>query len=289
MKNIQWSILGVLAAATLLAACDPYSSQSTAAPAVVMVTATSGSYGAYTAGTQSGSAWTVADVPSTCDATTGAVASDEPLLFATSNQLLDGASIQASTADCTPAGGWLTVTPAAPIAGDSWYSCFQPGSPSPDLGSAVIMFSAASGGAQGWYGASLLPADGDAVTTYQYTGSVRDWQGQAMAIDITTTVAPNPGAAGDPTYTNIAATSVTVSWTAAACESAGNTTYTVERAPDVAGAPGTWAVVMPAAASTYTFNDTGLTTGTTYWYRVTTETSTGYVGPTSGQTSVTTL
>ena len=194
MTNIKWSILGVLAAAAMLAACDPYEDQSTAAPVVVAVTATNGApsipgLGDYTEGTASGTAWTVADVPSDCAA--GVVTSHEPILFVTSNQVLDGASIQAGLQDCTPAGtpAWLTATPPAPL-GETWYACFQPGTPSPDLGSNVVIFRDTSGGQSGWDTASLTEASNDAVTTYTFDGSVRDWQGQGMLIDVTVTVAP---------------------------------------------------------------------------------------------------
>jgi len=286
MTNIKWSILGVLAAATPLAACDPYEDQSTAAPVVVAVTATSGTFGAYTEGTASAGAWTVADVPSTCAA--GVVTSDQPVLFATSNQLLDGASIQMGDLDCTPTGSpatpWLTATPPAP-GGEAWYSCFSPGSPSPTLGSSVVIFRSASGGVSRWDTASLTEADNDVVTPYTFTGSVRDWQGQSMAVNVTVNVAPNPGVPGDPTFSVVTTTSVVVSWTAAECESAGNTTYRLERGPTDTGP---WTVVS-SGSTALTFIDTGLTTATTYWYRVTARTSTGYDGPTSGATSVTTL
>jgi hypothetical protein len=78
---------------------------------------------------------------------------------------------------------------------------------------------------------------------------------------------------------------VDVSWTAAECESTGNTTYRLERGPTSAGP---WTVVSTGSTA-LTFTNTGLTTATTYFYRVTARTSTGYDGPTSGATSVTTL
>lgn len=279
MKNIKWSILGVMAAATLLSACDPYSSQNKAAPVVVMVTTSDPTTGSNTAGTESGGVWTVTDVPSSCAA--GVVTSDEPVLFVTSNQLLDGASIQAGVTDCTPAGAWLAATPAAP-AGTAWYSCFQPGSPSPDLGSAVTLFQAASGGVSGWDVAAYPLANNDAVTAYTFNGNVRDWQGQSMAVHVNVNVAPNPGPAGDPTFANITATSVDVSWAASTCQAAG-TTYQLERAPDASGAPGTWAVIAGPAVGLSTFSDAH--TAGLYWYRVRTRTTTGYFGTNSKQLS----
>jgi hypothetical protein len=57
-------------------------------------------------------------------------------------------------------------------------------------------------------------------------------------------------------------TSVLLSWDA----SPGATSYKVQRAPDVTGAPGAWGAV--AVVSTSPLTDLGLTASTTYWYRV---------------------
>jgi hypothetical protein len=56
-----------------------------------------------------------------------------------------------------------------------------------------------------------------------------------------------------------------VSWT----DNANNETgYRIERAPDVAGAPGTFATVTTTAPNITQFVDSGLNEGTKYWYRV---------------------
>jgi titin len=44
--------------------------------------------------------------------------------------------------------------------------------------------------------------------------------------------------------------------------------FRVERAPDVGGAPGTYAQIASVGANVTTYANTGLTNGTRYWYRV---------------------
>jgi len=72
-----------------------------------------------------------------------------------------------------------------------------------------------------------------------------------------------PGAPGTPTFTNVLGTGLRVNWTAAT----GADSYKVERAPDVAGAPGTWAQAASGVTVLH-FDDGGLTASTSYWYRV---------------------
>jgi hypothetical protein len=56
-----------------------------------------------------------------------------------------------------------------------------------------------------------------------------------------------------------------VAWTD---NSANETGFRIERAPDVAGAPGTFATVTTTAPNITQFVDSGLNEGTKYWYRV---------------------
>jgi hypothetical protein len=78
-------------------------------------------------------------------------------------------------------------------------------------------------------------------------------------------VPPGPPAAP----TNLAAAQtyarVTLTWTDNASDESG---YRVQRAPDVAGAPGTWADIATPAANTASYIDATVSTSTTYWYRV---------------------
>lgn len=73
-------------------------------------------------------------------------------------------------------------------------------------------------------------------------------------------------AAQSVTYTAIAQTTLTVSTTAATGGTAPYN-YQFQRAPDSAGSPGTFANIGTNSTA-ITFNDTGLTAGTSYWYHV---------------------
>ncbi len=87
--------------------------------------------------------------------------------------------------------------------------------------------------------------------------------GTATSGEASTSTAPAVPA--QPTLTAGAAGSgsVTVTWTLVT----GATSYRVQRAPDVAGAPGTFVNVATNLTGT-SFTNTGLTSGTTYWYRI---------------------
>ena len=66
------------------------------------------------------------------------------------------------------------------------------------------------------------------------------------------------------------------------------TGYTVERAPDNVGVPGTWAAIASLGANSTIYNNTGLSANTRYWYRVRAFNSTD-VSAYSSQVSATTL
>jgi hypothetical protein len=66
-----------------------------------------------------------------------------------------------------------------------------------------------------------------------------------------------------PTFSNVLATSLTVTWKA----TTNAVTYTLQRAPDASGVPGTF-TNLATGLTVLTFNDTGLTSATRYWYRV---------------------
>lgn len=76
----------------------------------------------------------------------------------------------------------------------------------------------------------------------------------------------NPGDhVGKPYALNIGANNVTVS--VKVYNTSNTYTYQYQRAPDNSGSPGTWANIGPNTSNP-TYNDTGLTEQTTYWYRV---------------------
>jgi hypothetical protein len=304
MKTLNRGILAALTVAAM-ASCDPYAKVDTGTPVVIGATASEdcGVDGCATAfeapaPTAPSTAWTISGIASACTpATAGPPATPiindvTSVFFVRFSKLLDGFSVQTSAADCTPAGNWLTVTPAAP-AGQTWYACYDPSSPSPAEGSSVAIFRApTAGGASGWDVANAVEASATVATTYHFAGSVKDKQGHTVAIDVTADVDPNPGVPGDPTYAYAAGPVVNVSWTAADC--GGAATYVVERAPNApTGTPpvdqaGTFAVVSPAGGvAGLTFADNTVTAATKYWYRVTGTTAGGVSGATSGETMAT--
>ena len=97
-------------------------------------------------------------------------------------------------------------------------------------------------------------------------------------------VITQPGAPGAPTFTNLGATSVTVSWMPVA----GAVSYKIERAPDDgSNAPGTWQQ-LAAGITTTSHDSTGLGANVKYWYRVRATNASGD-GAYSAESSVTTL
>ncbi|HSN90498.1 MAG TPA: CxxxxCH/CxxCH domain-containing protein [Anaeromyxobacteraceae bacterium] len=103
------------------------------------------------------------------------------------------------------------------------------------------------------------------ATTYWYRvrGTNANGDGPYSNAASVTTLVPLPGAPGTPTYSNVGSTALRVSWTSATDAS----TYKVERAPDASGAPGAWAQIASAVATTW-YDDSGLSPSTRYWYRV---------------------
>jgi titin len=80
----------------------------------------------------------------------------------------------------------------------------------------------------------------------------------------TTTLAP-PVAPSGLTATVVSGVRIDLAWTD---NSSNETGFRLERAPDVAGVPGTYAVINSPAANVRTYSNTGLTNGTRYWYRI---------------------
>ncbi len=74
-----------------------------------------------------------------------------------------------------------------------------------------------------------------------------------------------PSAPTAPTLTAVSGSRIDV---AVPALSGGAAAYDVQRAPDVSGSPGSWATVQSSATPSSAFHDSGLSAGTTYWYRL---------------------
>jgi hypothetical protein len=175
-------VLGALLAVGITG-CDPYEDEKGGAPAVLGVTLAEGSHEHPIAGTDAGAgAWTVAGDENQQNA-----------LFITTNKLLDPATIQTSTNDCTPANGWLQVTGPAitcETGTPAWYSCYVPSSPSPQEGASIVVFQACEPVTSdvGYYDiGAFVPS-----STYTLTGTVKDRSGADLPINITVTTAAEP-------------------------------------------------------------------------------------------------
>src|SRR3989344_2722575 len=81
---------------------------------------------------------------------------------------------------------------------------------------------------------------------------------------------PLPGAPGTPTYSSVTEDTLTANWTSA---SGVVSYYKLERAPDNQGSPGTFAQI--ATTTSLSYDDSGLSSGTTYWYRARATNATG--------------
>jgi hypothetical protein len=286
MRNWNRLIVGVLALALAATACDPYEGENTGTPSIAAVFATDGNPdgASFTEGAFNStlSRWEILDIPSTCHpdptapitAPAGSILADQYAIFATANKLLSGPSIeQAPAGSCLPAltgtGGtpWLTATPT-PV-GQSWFSCYFPSSPSPNLGGSVVMFKtdAYSGS---WNEVALLEGITTAATTYTMNGTVSDQQGNPLALNVTATVAPG-SLAGQTTglrAIEVAGNNVNLTWGNAAC--GGTPTYSVQRTAAVAAGascPSTF-TTLQAGLTTQAYTDSTITTGSKYCYRV---------------------
>ncbi len=272
-RNSKWMI-AVAVAALGAVACNPYPAENTAAPRVDRVLAM-GSGGPLVV--ENPGPYVMNNVQvGTPDPTTGIWGG---LAFLVQfNKPMDGLTIQSypnvdpsgnpwppvgtpgavepfRTHECYPPAN-LTITPAGPVG--TYYTCYYPSTPDTTSGS-QLLFQTVPGTSR---------TSGSSFTggvDYHITGTVKDLQGNPLAIDATFKVAVTPPAA--PTLTPSTG-SVAVAWTAVL----NATSYDVQRAPNVpAGTPpvnasGTYANVATGLTAV-TYTDTPVATGT-YWYRI---------------------
>ncbi len=288
MKTLTKWMMAAFAAVAVVG-CDPFQEAVGGAPAVIG--AGFSQNGSAFEATLSGTAWTASGVTSICGNTTAGAAEAPGFIYVKFNKLLDGAAIQTTPTDCTPVAALnLAVTyngSATPPAGTEWFACYTPSAPAPTEGASIFIFlgDATAAPPSGWFYSVPIPTSGNAVTVIHATGRGTDKSGATASFDVTSNIDPDPGVPGTPTFGTVTATSVVVNWAAAECAVAGTTEYVVERA---AAAAGPWTTVTPAPTTALTFTDTTVVTATTYFYRVTAQSSGGVSGVPSGSASVTT-
>jgi PKD repeat protein/endonuclease/exonuclease/phosphatase family metal-dependent hydrolase len=126
--------------------------------------------------------------------------------------------------------------------------------------------------AAGWSESLALKSDGT-VVGYGYSnyGQTMPPPGLTGVIGIAAGVYHSlalsriPGAPSSITLAAASASQVNLSWSNTANMVAG---FNIERAPDSSGSPGGWTQIAAVAGTVTNYSDTGLTTNTTYWYRM---------------------
>ena len=124
------------------------------------------------------------------------------------------------------------------------------------------------------------------ATTYWYR--VRAYNGNGTSAYTTdVSVATAAAVSGTPsglTATAASGTRINLAWIDNSTNEQG---FRIERAPDVSGAPGTFAQIASVGANVTTYGNTGLTNGTGYWYRVRAYNAAGTSGYSNVATSTT--
>lgn len=203
------------------------------------------------------------------------------------NKPLDGATVQATPADCTPALGSFTFPTAA--AGEAWYACYNPGNPDVTVGGTIIFFKSQTTPASRKNDPRI--AVYEAATQYHITGTVKDQDGNAVGVDVTFNTSAEKldplgySNNGGFSLTPNAGGTITVDWVGDAGGVPDQAqSYDIERAGNVVDpfngdTPGAFATVttgIPAATLTYLDTPGGLA-GTKYWYRMTVHGTNGTV------------
>lgn len=132
-----------------------------------------------------------------------------------------------------------------------------------------------AGGVAGTY--AQIASVGANVTTYSSTGltaattywyRVRSYNAVGTSAYSGETSVTTMSAAAAPsglTATAVSTSRINLAWTDNSADESG---FRIERAPDAAGVPGTFALIASVGANVTTYGNTGLATGTQYWYRV---------------------
>jgi hypothetical protein len=115
-------------------------------------------------------------------------------------------------------------------------------------------------------------------TTYYYAVFDKDTSSNRSPPSAEQSILTKPGV---PTGLNVSGsteTGISLAWTA---PSGGATSYVVQRAPDVAGSPGSYSEIANSITPT-SYTNSGLSCSQTYWYRVAAVNSSGSSSFTSG-------
>ena len=110
---------------------------------------------------------------------------------------------------------------------------------------------------------SYLDSGTTGNTTYYYYVTDVDTASDESPSSTEVNILTRPNTSTVPTFTDVQNSSLTVSWTAPA---GGSPNYTVYRALDSAGSPGTWGAIGATSGPPYL--DSGLSASVKYWYGV---------------------
>lgn len=126
------------------------------------------------------------------------------------------------------------------------------------------------------------------ATTYYYRVVAANAAGSATSGEaIATTPTPTAQTPASPSNLagiTISSSQIDLSWTDNASNETG---FRVERAPDVGGVAGTYSAIAALGPDASSYSDNGLTSGTTYWYRVFAYNGDGDSGPSNAISATT--
>jgi len=112
-------------------------------------------------------------------------------------------------------------------------------------------------------------------TIYWYRVRAYDAEGYSPYCNQASAATPPLAAPSGLVLHILSASQISLTWTD---DSTAEDGFSIERAPDNGGAPGTWAQVATVTANITNYTDTGLTEVTKYWYRLRAYNAGGYSG-----------
>ncbi len=113
---------------------------------------------------------------------------------------------------------------------------------------------------------SAVPAGTYALTARATDNGVPAAASTSVVVNVSVGAAPSPPAAPSGLSASaVSSSQVNLSWVDNATNETG---FELQRAPDAAGVPGTWALIASPPANATTVSSTGLSASTTFWFRV---------------------